>query len=593
MSQFLKNVFSSCLGVTLAFLLLFVLGIFFVGALAGSSGEKSVSVGKNSVLHLTFGKPVPEQTNNIEMGALAFQSDDILGLNAIVETLEHAAKDDKIKGIYINPENGLSMGLASAATIREAIVKFKESGKFVIANSKYYTQGAYYLASAADTVYVNPLGGIDFHGFSAMIPFFKDMLDRVGIKMEVFYAGDFKSATEPFRLNEMTDKNRLQMRAFLEPVYTHFLTDIGASRKKDVATLRGIADGLKVRTAEDAVALGLADKIGYVDEVIADMKQRMGIKADDELNVVSLEDYATSFTQKKDYKAKDRIALVFAEGNILMDKGERGSIVDQKYVKLIREIRKDEKIKAIVLRVNSGGGSAIASENIWRELQLAKEAGKKIVVSMGDYAASGGYYIACNADKIVAEPNTLTGSIGVFSMMPNASKLFEEKLGIHWDTVKTAKYSTGVNPFYDIAPVEAEHLQYSTEAMYATFLKRVADGRQMTTDSVHQIAQGRVWIGEKAKQIGLVDEIGDLDRAIELAAELSGIEKYRLLEYPKQIDPIQELINEITGEGGEKGIHAKAVEKELGEIYPNYRQVKSWLTMKGVQARLPVIIDFN
>ena len=577
----------------MAFLLLFVLGIFFVGVLAGSSGEKTTSVGKNSVLHLTFGKPVPEQTNNIEMGVMAFQSDDVLGLNAIVETLEHAAKDDKIKGIYINPENGLSMGLASAATIREAIVKFKESGKFVIANSKYYTQGAYYLSSAADTVYVNPLGGIDFHGFSAMIPFFKDMLDRVGIKMEGFYAGDFKSATEPFRLNEMTDKNRLQMRAFLEPVYTHFLTDIGVSRKKDVATLRGIADGLKVRTAEDAVVLGLADKIGYVDEVIADMKQRMGIKADDDLNVVSLEDYAMSFAKKKDYKAKDRIALVFAEGNILMDKGERGSIVDQKYVKLIREIRKDEKIKAIVLRVNSGGGSAIASENIWRELQLAKEAGKKIVVSMGDYAASGGYYIACNADKIVAEPNTLTGSIGVFSMMPNASKLFEEKLGIHWDTVKTAKYSTGVNPFYDIAPVEAEHLQYSTEAMYATFLKRVADGRQMTTDSVHQIAQGRVWIGEKAKQIGLVDEIGDLDRAIELAAELSGIEKYRLLEYPKQIDPIQELMNEITGEGGEKGIHGKAVEKELGEIYPNYRQVKSWLTLKGVQARLPVIIDFN
>ena len=577
----------------MAFLLLFALGIFFVGALAGSSGEKTTSVGKNSVLHLTFGKPVPEQTNNIEMGAMAFQSDDVLGLNAIVETLDHAATDDKIKGIYINPDNGLSMGLASAATIREAIVKFKESGKFVIANSKYYTQGAYYLASAADTVYVNPLGGIDFHGFSAMIPFFKDMLNRVGIKMEVFYAGDFKSATEPFRLNEMTDKNRLQMRAFLEPVYTHFLTDIGVSRKQDVATLRGMADGLKVRTAEDAVALGLADKIGYVDEVIADMKQRMGIEADDDLNVVSLEDYAMSFAKKKDYKAKDRIALVFAEGNILMDQGERGTIVDQKYVKLIREIRKDEKIKAIVLRVNSGGGSAIASENIWRELQLAKEAGKKIVVSMGDYAASGGYYIACNADKIVAEPNTLTGSIGVFSMMPNASKLFEEKLGIHWDTVKTARYSTGVNPFYDIAPVEAEHLQYSTEAMYATFLKRVADGRQMTSDSVHQIAQGRVGVGEKAKQIGLVDEIGDLDRAIELAAELSGIEKYRLLEYPKQIDPIQEFMNEITGEGGEKGIHSKAVEKELGEIYPNYRQVKSWLTMKGVQARLPVIIDFN
>jgi len=593
MSQFLKNVFASCLGVGLAFIGLFFIGFFIVAALAGSGGKKTAAVSDNSVLHLSFKNPIPEQTNNVETSLMSLKSSDVLGLNEIVETIEHAAGDEKIKGIYLNPDFGFGAGLATAATVRNALVKFKESGKFVIANSKYYTQGGYYLASAADEVYINPLGGIDFHGFSAMIPFFKDMLDRVGIKMEVFYAGDFKSATEPFRLNEMTEKNRLQMRAYLEPVYNNFLTDIGASRKMDVATLRGIADGLKVRTAEDALTLGLADKIGYGDEVIANMKERMGVASDKEIKVVSLEDYATSFTKKKDYKAKERIALVFAEGNILMDEGARGTIVDQKYVKLIRELRKDEKIKAIVLRVNSGGGSAIASENIWRELQLAKEAGKKIVVSMGDYAASGGYYIACNADKILAEPNTLTGSIGVFSMMPNASKLFDEKLGIHWDTVKTAKYSTGVNPFYDIAPVEAAQLQYSTEAMYATFLKRVADGRKMTTDSVHQIAQGRVWVGDKAKEIGLVDEIGGLDRAIAIAAELSGLEKYRLMEYPKQIDPMQELLNELTGEGGDKGVHSKAIEKELGEIYPNYRQVKSWLTMQGVQARMPVILNFN
>ncbi len=592
MSQFLKNVFASCLGVTLAFVLLFF-GILFFGVLAGSGGEKNVTVSDDTVLHLTFGQPVPEQTNNITSSKFSLNPKDILGLTDIVETIDHAAKDDKIKGIYLNPENGLGMGMASATTVRKAIVKFKESGKFVIANSKYYTQGAYYLASAADTVYVNPLGSIDFHGFSAMIPFFKDMLDRVGIKMEVFYAGDFKSATEPFRLNQMTDKNRLQMREFLEPVYANFLAEIGASRKIDVATLRQIADGLKVRTAEDAVALGMVDRIGYTDEIIEQMKRRMGVDAKKEVKVVSLEDYASSFTKEKDYKSKDKIALVFAEGDILMNEGDRGTIVDQKYVKLIREIRKDDKIKAIVLRVNSGGGSAIASENIWRELQLAKEAGKKIVVSMGDYAASGGYYIACNADKIVAEPNTLTGSIGVFSMMPNASKLFDEKLGIHWDTVKTAKYSTGVNPFYDISPVEAAQLQYSTEAMYATFLKRVADGRHMTTDSVHQIAQGRVWVGERARQIGLVDEVGDLDRAMAIAAELSGLEKYRLVEYPKQIEPLQELINELTGEGGDKGIQGKAIEKEMAEIYPNYKQVKSWLKMQGVQARLPIILNFN
>lgn len=592
MSQFLKNVFASCLGVTLAFVGIFFI-ILFIGIAAGSSGEKSVSVSDDTVLLLNFNQPVPEQTNNVEQNAFSLKQKDVLGLTDILATLEHAAQDDKIKGIYLNPENGLGMGMASAATLRKAIVKFKESGKFVIANSKYYTQGAYYLASAADTVYVNPLGTIDFHGFSAMIPFFKDMLDRIGIKMEVFYAGDFKSATEPFRLNEMTDKNRLQMREFLEPVYTNFLTDIAASRKLEVATLRGIADGLKVRTAEDAVALGMADKIGYTDEIIEGIKKRLKLDKDEDVNVVSLEDYSASFTKKKDYKAKDRIALVFAEGDIQMDNGGRGTIVDQKYVKILREIRKDDKIKAIVLRINSGGGSAIASENIWRELQLNKAAGKKIVVSMGDYAASGGYYIACNADKIYAEPNTLTGSIGVFSMMPNASKLFDEKLGIHWDTVKTAKYSTGVNPFYDISPVEAEQLTYSTQAMYATFLKRVSDGRGMTSDSVHQIAQGRVWVAEKAKQIGLVDEIGNLDMAIAEAAKLSGIEKYRLNEYPKQPDPMQELINELTGEGEDEGIQSKAVQKELTAIYPNYKQLKSWLSMKGVQARLPIIVNFN
>lgn len=594
MSQFLKNVFASCLGVTLAFALIFIFGIIVIGGIAGSSGQKTVSVENNSVLHLTFEQPIPEQTNNVESSGLAaLKSEDILGLNDIVSTLEHAATDDQIKGVYLNPEQGIGMGLASAATLRKAIEQFKQSGKFVYANSKYYTQGAYYLASVADTVYVNPLGGIDFHGFSAMMPFFKDMLDRIGIKMEVFYAGDFKSASEPFRLNEMTPNNRMQMREYLEPVYNNFLSDIGASRKKSIAELRAISEGLKIRTADDAVTLGLADNVGYVDQVISAMKHRMGLKETDNLNVVTLEDYATSFTKKKDYKSKDRIALVFAEGDILMNEGDRGSIVDQKYVKLLRDIRKNDKIKAIVLRVNSGGGSAIASENIWRELQLAKDAGKKVVVSMGDYAASGGYYIACNADKIIAEPNTLTGSIGVFSMMPNASKLFDEKLGIHWDTVKTTKYSTGVNPFYDVAPLEAEQLQYSTNAIYELFLKRVADGRSMSRDSVHQVAQGRVWIAEKAKKIGLVDEIGGIDLALSTAAELSGLTSYRLDEYPRQPDPIQEFINELTGQGGDKGIRSKVVEQELSELYPNYKKVKSWMKMEGAQARLPVILNFN
>ncbi|MBK8563633.1 MAG: S49 family peptidase [Saprospiraceae bacterium] len=293
MSQFIKNVFASCLGVSLALLLFFFLGIFVFGALLGSAGKKSVSVSDNSILHLKFDHQVPEQTNNVESSGLeAFKDDDVLGLKDVLNLLEHAASDENIKGVYINPEGGLGMGLATADTYRRALEKFKESGKYVIANSKNYTQGAYYLASVADQVYVNPLGSVEFHGFSAMIPFFKDMLDKIGVKMEVFYAGDFKSGSEPFRLNKMTENNRLQMREFLEPVYQNYLADIGKSRKLEVATLRSISDGLKVRNADDAVSLGLVDKVGYVDEVISDFKQHFGLKEADKINVITLEDYA-------------------------------------------------------------------------------------------------------------------------------------------------------------------------------------------------------------------------------------------------------------------------------------------------------------
>lgn len=592
MNQFVKNVFASCLGVAIAMVGIFFLGIFLIAGLAGS-GDAPTVVSDSSVLHLTFDQPVPEQTNNLEMNPFDFDQPEILGLNDIVKTIEHAATDDKIKGIYLNPENGLGMGVASAASVRAALVKFKESGKFVVAYAKSYTQGAYYLSSVADKVYLNPVGSVDLHGFAAVMPFFKDMLDRIGVKMEVFYAGDFKSATEPYRRNEMSEQNRLQLREYLQPVFKRFLTDISQSRGKSVEELEKITNSLLIGGAKDAVALGLVDSVAHLDNVLAHLKLRAGIEPDAKLNSVRIEDYATSFKKDKNYKAKEKIALVFAEGTILANQGEVGTIVDDQYVKLLRKIREDEKIKAIVLRVNSPGGSAIASENIWRELSLAKQAGKKVVVSMGDYAASGGYYISCMADKIVAEPSTLTGSIGVYSMMPNASKLSSEKLGIHWDTVKTSKYAVGLNPFVPLSPAEMEHMQASTMQLYNTFLQRVADGRGMVPDSVHKIAQGRVWTGLKAKEIGLVDEVGNLDRAIALAAELAGLEQYRLMEYPAKKDPMQEFIAELTGQGDEDGIRSKVLEKELGTLYPYYREIKQLLSAQGVQARLPVIVPFE
>lgn len=592
MNSFIKNIFASCLGVGLAILLLGFFGFILLAGIAASGGEQKVDVNPKTVLHLKFDQPIPEQTNNVEMNPFALESQDILGLNEIVSTIEHAATDENIEGILLDLESGVGAGVATAATLRQAILDFRESGKFVIAYSKYYTQGAYYVASAADKVYVNPLGGIDFHGFSAMIPFFKDMLDKVGIKMQVFYAGDFKSATEPYRRNEMSEQNRLQLREYLEPVFNNFLAEMGESRTKSVAELRTLADELKIRDAEDAVAYGLADETGYIDNVIADLKERLELKQEDKLQTVELEGYANSFKKDKG-SGKEKIAVVYAEGSILANQGERGTIVDDKYVKMLRKIREDEKIKAIVLRVNSPGGSAIASENIWRELSLAKEAGKKVVVSMGDYAASGGYYISCMADKILAEPNTLTGSIGVFQMLPNASELFEDKIGMHWDSVKTTAHSTGLNPFFDLSEREREFLQSSTDHIYQLFLQRVAEGRNMSKEEVHAIAQGRIWVGTKAKEIGLVDEVGGLQEAIASASELAGLKEYRIAEYPYQKDPLQEFIEELTGQGDDDAIHQKLLEKELGSYYPYYKAVKEMTGMKGMQARLPVIVDFQ
>ncbi len=593
MNQFFKFVFASCLGVALAIVGISVLGFFIMVGIAGSGADKKVEVKSKSVLHVTLKNAIPEQTNNLEMNPFDLGNQEVLGLNDITASLEHAASDDKIEGILLDLGFGVGSGVATAASIRKALLDFKESGKFVVAYSKYYTQGTYYMASMADEVYLNPLGAIDLHGFAATIPFFKEMLDKIGVKMQVFYAGDFKSATEPYRLNKMSESNRLQLREYLDPVYINFLTDIGASRGKSLAELKDMTNGLKLADADQALALGMIDQIGYIDNVIADIRERLDLGEKDKIKTVSLEDYANSYSKKTNFKIKDKIAVVYAEGAILMDRGDRGTIVDNEYIKIIRKLRENDKVKAIVLRVNSPGGSALASENIWREFMLAKEKDIPVVVSMGDYAASGGYYIACMADTIVAEPNTLTGSIGVFSMIPNMSKLFNDKLGISFDTVKTAEHSVGVNTVFEMDDFEKEHWQKNTDKMYEIFLSRVAEGRGMTRDQVHAIAQGRIWIGDRAKEIGLVDVIGNLEDAITIAADMAGLDEYRLTEYPKQPEPLQEFINELTGQKDDDAIKAQILQKEMGVHYKLYKHLKEIINTQGVQARLPFLIDFS
>lgn len=514
--------------------------------------------------------------------------DKILGLHDIVSAIEHAKTNDKVKGIYLDL-SGAPDGRATASSIREALVDFKSEGKFIVAYSKYYSQGTYYIASLADEVLMNPLGGVDFLGFSAEVPFFKDMLDRLGIKMQVYYAGQFKSATEPFRRYDMSEQNRLQVREYLEGMYSLYLRDISESRNIPVTELRNLANTWALRDAKDAVKYNFVDQLAYDDEVIDNLKERLGLEKDDKLKTISLEAYQAGNKKKTSYKVKDKIAVVYAEGSIVDGQGEEGSIGGDKYASIIRKIREDEKFKALVLRVDSPGGSGLASDIMWRELTLAKEQGLPVIVSMGDLAASGGYYIACMADSIFAQPNTITGSIGVFGMIPSLQNMMDEKIGIKFDSVKTGPFSHGITPVFDITEEEGQVIQQSVEDFYDIFLTRVAEGRNMTKGAVHEVAQGRVWTGEKAAKIGLVDALGDLNDAIAVAADKAGLDEYRISEYPKIKDPLQKYIDKFMGSEDQVKV---MLETEISEYFPYFHYIKELKEMKGVQARLPFVLNW-
>lgn len=589
MGQFLKFLLASCLGLFIGFFLLMGIGALVIGQ-AISSSEKVKDVEANSVLHLTLDRPIPEQTNNLEIDPFAFETESTLGLTAIVDAIDRAAEDDDIKGIFLEPEQLSAIGLASSGVIRDALVDFKKKGKFIIAYGDYYTQTGYYLAATADEVLLNPLGIVDLRGFSTQIPFFKDMLDRIGVNMQVYYAGKFKGATEPYRLNELSDANRQQIRTYLDDVYNHFLMGLSDARGLSVPELRQIANDYEGIDPNSALSSGLVDVIDHRDAALNRLRDRLGLEEDEDIKRVSLSAYAKASKADKDYSVKDKIAIIYAEGAIVDGNGTPGTIGDEQYVKYIKEARKSDRIKAVVLRVNSPGGSAMASENIWKEIHLTQEAGKPVVVSMGDYAASGGYYISAAADSIFAEPNTLTGSIGVFSLIPDASDLMNEKLGIHFDTVKTGDFSLGITPFFPMSPQGARLMQIRTDSMYETFLQRVSEGRGLPRDSVHTIAQGRVWTGNAGLKIGLVDALGGLDRAIDAAATLAELDEYRTTDYPKVKDPIQQLMEQWLGE---ENVRAQAMLKyQLGDQYKHYRLVKDLAESKGVQARMPYLLSY-
>jgi len=590
MKNFFKFIFASCLGTLLA---LGAMTFIFVSA-ASSLGKQAdkVKVKSNSVLKLTFSDPIPEKTNNMApTGALNLSfNESPLGLHDMIDAIEAAKDDDNIKGIYLELSSNFSAGMATMSALRQALEDFKESEKFVVSYGNYYTQGSYYMASVADKMYLNPVGAVVAPGFAAQIPFFKKMIDEWGIKAQVYYAGKFKSATEPFRRTNMSEENRLQTSQYLNEGFNIFLEDMAKSRGKSLAEMKDIVSEYRARNAQDAVDYGLIDELKYKDQVLDNLKDRLGLDEDEDIGAIGIKKYHKAAKKKSDYSIKDRIAVVYAEGNIVDGEGETGNIGGDRYAKIIRKIRKDDKVKAIVLRVNSGGGSALASEVILRELTRAKEEGKNVVVSMGDVAASGGYYIACEAEKIFAEPNTITGSIGVFGLIPSVQNMMDKEIGITFDTVKTGRFATTGAPFFDLNEAEGQIIQQSVDEVYTTFKQRVADGRDMTVEDVDEVAQGRVWTGKKASTIGLVDELGGLDDALAAAAELADLENYRVKEYPRTKEPIQQLLDDLMGKEAPQAM----IKKEIGEdFYKYYEYAKDIKNMSGPQARMPFMIEIK
>ena len=593
MGQFFKFLFASCLGVLLAIgVLIGIGGLIFASFANQASKPKDISA--NSVLRLTFEDPIPELTNNIEPDPFTtdFQDSDVLGLHDITATIRQAAEDDNIKGILLEPGLTYNSGFSTTRALRDALEDFADSGKFVISHSKFYLLKTYYLASAGTEVHVNPAGIMEVRGFSAEVPFYKDMLDRLEVDPQVFYSGKFKSATEPFRRNDMSPENREQVREYLTDYYDVFLDDVSRTRTIDRAELKRTIDEYLAGNPEEALRYKLVDGVSYRTEVEDRMRELIGLDEDESVKTFSLKDYYRSNPPDRNYRARDKVAVIYAEGTIVDGEGANGSVGDQRYIKTIQKVAKDDRVQAIVLRVNSPGGSALASENIWHALTEARESGKPLVVSMGDYAASGGYYISAPADSIFAQPNTLTGSIGVFRVMPNLSQTFGEELGIDWDSVKVSDRAIGYSPFFDLTQAEQEYVQRETDAAYELFLSRVAEGRGMTRDDVHEVAQGRVWTGQRALDKGLVDKPGDLQRAIASAVKMAELEDYRVVDYPQVKDPFTQLLEEFMG--ADANVKAKWLMKsQFPKLYPHYKTATELRDMHGVQARMPFEPTWN
>jgi protease-4 len=514
------------------------------------------------------------------------ESYDLPSFSDVIRLIEKAKGDSAVKGIYLNCR-GSANGIGNNNELRNALVDFKKSSKFIYAYGDVISQNAYHVASVADKVYCNPHGGLDWSGFVMQMAYVKGTLEKLEIEPQIFYAGKFKSATEPFRETKMTEPNRVQTTELINDLYSEFLEQVSVSRNIDTATLRRLAVENVIRFPGDALEYKLVDGLKYDDEIRNEIRSSLKIGTDDKINFISIAKYAQAVSIRK--SGTEKIAIIYAAGNIVDGAGDRTEIGGDTYRNLIRKVRTDKSIKALVLRINSGGGSALASEIIWRELELTRKA-KPVIVSFGDVAASGGYYIAAPADSIFAQPNTITGSIGVFSLIPNMEKFFNNKLGMTFDAVKTAPDADAGSVVQPLTPNQRRYFQESVDSIYHVFKSRVADGRNLDITKVDSIGQGRVWSGERALQLGLVDRIGGLQSALGAAAKMANLTSFGLREYPEP----QNIFDYFMG-SKEETMKSESIEKELGPMgHKTYRALKSMKSMIGItQARLPFEFDIN
>lgn len=572
-------------GVFLSTILMFVFVlVLLVGMVAviDSSSSTSGSAEKGTIIHLSLQEEILERTSDNPFGnfnPLSPSLDKGIGLDMILESLDKASRDPNVSGIYLDLPS-VNAGMASMEEVRTALVKFKKSGKFIVAYADVYSQSGYYLASVADKVWMNPEGMLDVRGLSTSIPFFKGALEKLEVKPEIIRHGKFKSAVEPFLLDKMSDENRAQTAAYVDDLWAHYLTKIGDARKLSIDSLKAYTSNFRLRMAADAVKLGFVDTLAYKDVFLKDLCDRTGKSDFDDLEMVSLSKY-DGFADPGPEKepTRDKIAVVYAVGDIVSGKGESDEIGSERFSSIIREIRNDEKIKAVVLRVNSPGGDALASDIIWRELELCRKV-KPVIVSMGDVAASGGYYISCNADSIFAQPNTITGSIGVFGLMFNAQDMLRNKLGVTIDTYNTGNYSDLGSMTRPMTDSERVIMQSFVEQTYGTFTGRVADGRSMSVADVDSIGQGRVWSGTDALQLGLVDALGGINDAVAAAAQKAGLKNYRIANYPEMKTTFESILEDFSGEST-----TKAIESTIGTDIEYLKTLQRIRKMNGIQAR--------